>query len=83
MKGCLLSSEIRFWPSPPILECFGRNERRDIFFTSEDRQVYLGLLRKYAGLYRTEGLGLCLMTNHVHLILRPQQADSLAGLMRG
>jgi putative transposase len=53
-----------------------------VFFTSGDREVYLGLLRKYAGLYGVEVLGYCLMTNHVHLVLIPPAADALARLLR-
>ncbi len=58
------------------------NERRDIFFSSADREVYLGLLKHNAILYPTDVLGFCLMTNHVHLVLRPHHASSLAKLMR-
>jgi putative transposase len=58
------------------------NERRDIFFSPTDREVYLGLLKHNAKLYPTDVLGFCLMTNHVHLVLRPHQALSLAKVMR-
>ena len=58
------------------------NESRNIFFTPEDREVYLGLLKKYAELHRVDVLGFCLMTNHVHLVLLPKRADSLAKLLR-
>ena len=58
------------------------NERREIFFTPADREVYLGLLKHHAELYPTDVLGFCLMTNHVHLVLRPHSAPSLAQLMR-
>ena len=58
------------------------NESRNIFFTPEDREVYLGLLKKYAELHRVDLLGFCLMTNHVHLVLLPKRADSLAKLLR-
>ena len=58
------------------------NERRDIFFTARDREVYLGLLKHYAELYPTDVLGYCLMTNHVHLVLVPHAQDSLAKLLK-
>jgi putative transposase len=58
------------------------NERRDIFFTPADREVYLGLTKQYATLHSVEVLGYCLMTNHVHLVLLPGRAESLARLMR-
>ena len=47
------------------------NERRDLFFSPKDREVYIGLLKHNAALYPTDVLGFCLMTNHVHLVLRP------------
>ncbi len=58
------------------------NERRDVFFTTADRDVYLGLLKQYAELHAVEVLGYCLMTNHVHLVLLPSRAESFAKLMR-
>jgi putative transposase len=58
------------------------NERRDLFFSPKDREVYIGLLKHNAALYPTDVLGFCLMTNHVHLVLRPHHALSLAKLMR-
>jgi putative transposase len=58
------------------------NERRDLFFTAADRDVYLGLLKQYADLYNIEVLGFCLMTNHVHLVLIPDHPRSLAKLLR-
>lgn len=58
------------------------NERRDVFFTTSDRHVYLGLLKQYSLLYSVDVLGYCLMTNHVHLGLIPARADSLSKFMR-
>jgi putative transposase len=58
------------------------NVRRDIFFTPDDRRVYLGLLKQYADLYQLEVLGYCLMTNHVHLVLIPATQPSLPKAMR-
>ena len=58
------------------------NERRDVFFADADRDVYLGLLRRYGSLYEVDVLGFCLMTNHVHLVLQPQRIESLARLLR-
>ncbi len=58
------------------------NERRDVFFSSADREVYLGLLRQYAEIQEVDVLGYCLMTNHVHLVLIPNQARALARLLR-
>jgi putative transposase len=58
------------------------NERRDVFFTPGDREVYLGLLKQYAELHRVQVLGFCLMTNHVHLVLLPEFAEGMAKTLR-
>ncbi len=53
-------------------------------FSSRQRiaKSALVLLKHHAELYPTDVLGFCLMTNHVHLLLRPHSAPSLAQLMR-
>jgi len=38
-----------------------------VFFTAQDRTVYLGLLQEYSLHYRLRILGYALMTDHVHL----------------
>jgi putative transposase len=54
------------------------NNAQDVFFVDDDREVYLGLLRRQCGKYGLELLGYCLMTNHVHLVAKPFKEDSLA-----
>ena len=54
------------------------NNRQDVFFTDEDRSFYLEWLAKCAAEAGLDILGYCLMTNHVHLVVVPQGADSLA-----
>lgn len=54
------------------------NNRQDVFFTDEDRELYLALLRQHALQYGFDVLGYCLMTNHVHIIGIPTEEDSLA-----
>src|SRR6266851_9619525 len=58
------------------------NERRNVFFTPADREVYLGLLKQYTELHYVQVLAFCLLTNHVHLVLVPERADSLAKVLR-
>jgi putative transposase len=58
------------------------NERRNVFFTPADRDVYLGLLKQYSELYGVGVLAYCLMTNHVHLVLLPSRPEALAKMMR-
>ena len=54
------------------------NNREDVFFVDDDRQVYLQILQEQAGKYGLEILGYCLMTNHVHVVAIPHAEDSLA-----
>lgn len=54
------------------------NNRQDIFFTDEDRQLYLALFKQHALDHGLSLLGYCLMTNHVHIIAVPDESDSLA-----
>jgi REP-associated tyrosine transposase len=54
------------------------NRRHDVFFTDDDRQLYLSKLREYSTQYHLRLLGYCLMTNHVHLIAVPGRPNSLA-----
>jgi putative transposase len=54
------------------------NNREDVFFVDEDRQVYLELLQEQAQKHGLEILAYCLMTNHVHLVAIPHEEESLA-----
>jgi REP element-mobilizing transposase RayT len=56
-----------------------RGKRREaIFFEDGDQEVYRDLLAEQARKAGIEVWTYCLMPNHVHLILRPEQADGLA-----
>jgi putative transposase len=54
------------------------NNRQDVFFVEDDYRAYLRILAEKARAYRLEVLAYCLMTNHVHLVVTPQEHDSLA-----
>jgi putative transposase len=58
------------------------NARCEVFFSAQDRSVYLSLLRQYSEHYSLRILGYCLMTNHVHLVALPCFPDSLANTLR-
>jgi len=58
------------------------NFRRDVFFDDEDRHTYLDLLAAAASDAQLAVLGYCLMSNHVHLIVVPAHADSMALAIR-
>jgi putative transposase len=53
------------------------NRREDIFYTDEDREVYLGWLQNYCQIHKVEILAYCLMTNHIHLITQPKTEAGL------
>lgn len=54
------------------------NGRQDVFFSDDDRRVYLSLLTEYGARFGLGIVGYCLMSNHVHLVGIPAKADSLA-----
>jgi putative transposase len=51
------------------------NYRQPVFYAAEDHQKYLGLLERYSGEFDLTLLGWCLMTNHVHLLVRSEGSD--------
>ena len=57
------------------------NNRQDVFLTNRDREEYLDLLRQKARQCGLQVLGYCLMTNHIHLLVRPDYAESLAEVL--
>ena len=59
----------------------GTNGQR-IFFADIDRKAYLQLLAATREEACVRILAWCLMTNHVHLVVIPEAADSLATLLR-
>lgn len=54
------------------------NARRYILNDDADRAVYLKLLSENMQQYGASLLGYCLMSNHVHLVMVPEEASSLA-----
>lgn len=58
------------------------NARQTILSSDAERGVYLELLRKYTQLYDLSLLGYCLMSNHVHLVVVPRKAQSLAAALK-
>ena len=54
------------------------SDNQDIFFSDEDRQVYLELLAEQADCFGLKVSAYCLMSDHVHLVATPRKADSLA-----
>jgi putative transposase len=59
------------------------NNRQKVFFAQVTREKYLDLLKEYSQKWKAGILAYCLMDNHVHLLIRPQNKESLAKLMQG
>jgi putative transposase len=54
------------------------NNRQDVFFVDDDRRTYLKLLAQQSRKHGLALLGYCLMDNHVHHVVIPRDAHSLA-----
>ncbi len=54
------------------------NNRQNVFYSDNERLVYLRLLGKYFPRHGLALIGYDLMTNHVHLAVIPEAEDSLA-----
>jgi len=54
------------------------NNRQDVFFTDDDRRLYLKVLADQARRHDVQVFGYCLMTNHVHLIAAPADEKGMA-----
>ncbi len=53
------------------------NPREDVFFTDDDRLLYLEWLQFYCEKYNVSTLAYCLMSNHIHLVLTPHSESGL------
>lgn len=53
------------------------NHRQKTFFCDDDYRYYIELLSAYAQQANTEIWAYCLMPNHVHLVMVPDQEDGL------
>ena len=58
------------------------NNRQDVFFVDEDRQIYLDYLLEASKRFALRIEGYCLMTNHVHLVVTPDYETSLGDTMK-
>ena len=53
------------------------NNLQDVFFVDDDRRFYLNALKDRCDLCGVDILGYCLMSNHIHLLLRPEEENGL------
>ncbi|RJQ46942.1 MAG: transposase [Nitrospiraceae bacterium] len=59
------------------------NNKEQVFFDKRDKEKYLFLLKKYSEKWKSQILVYCLMTNHVHLLVKPHEEKSLCKMMQG
>jgi putative transposase len=69
-------------PGVPIHLIQRGNNRSPCFYAEEDYGFYLDHLTEQAAKHHCAIHAYCLMTNHVHLLLTPQQENSLGGMMK-
>src|ERR1017187_9947145 len=58
------------------------NGRQFLLATDSERLVYLDLLRQAVHLHSLSIVGYCLMSNHVHLVVIPHEAEALARALK-
>ncbi|HAK93642.1 MAG TPA: transposase [Planctomycetes bacterium] len=54
------------------------SRREEVFFSDEDREIYLEMVANAAEKYGVEFWAWCLMPNHVHFVVVPRDERSLA-----
>lgn len=59
------------------------NNKEKVFLDREDYTKYLFLLDRYSTEKETSILVYCLMSNHVHLLVRPLEGKALSKMMQG
>jgi len=69
-------------PEVPLHIIQRGNNRQACFFVDDDYQCYLEWLEKYAKETGCDIHSYVLMTNHVHLLITPQQKNSAGQLMK-
>ena len=58
------------------------NNRQVCFFAEQDYTVYLSKLKEYSQKYKVAVHSYILMSNHVHLLLTPEEGDSVSRLIQ-
>jgi putative transposase len=59
------------------------NQRQNVFKHEVDYQKYLKFIKKYKNRHKARIYAYCLMTNHIHLLIDPEDSDSLKKIMHG
>lgn len=59
------------------------NQRQNVFKEEEDYLRYLKLVKKYKNKHKARIYAYCLMTNHIHLLIDPENSETLKKIMHG
>lgn len=59
------------------------NNKDTVFSDHEDKETYLSLLKKYSDKWKAPIAAYCLMSNHIHLLAKPENDESLHKMMQG
>jgi REP element-mobilizing transposase RayT len=62
--------------------CAKGNNGQELFLDDQDRTRYLSLIEKYRLQYDMPCFAYCLMTNHIHLLLRCPSVQTLSKIMQ-
>ncbi len=69
-------------PKVPLHVVQRGNDRQSCFRNHKDRRSYLAALRETSENYNVLIFAFVLMTNHVHLLVRPEDGDSASKMMQ-
>ncbi len=58
------------------------NRHEVVFYSDDDRRIYLRWLKEYTDKFRVKILAYCLMDNHIHLILQPSTEEGLHRVLK-
>ena len=58
------------------------NNRQAIFLEDEDYERYLGVLYRFKKAYEFKLFAYCLMTNHVHLLIKVSEKGNISKVMQ-
>jgi len=57
------------------------NQKQKVFYDNSDYTKYLNLLHRYKNKYRSRVYAYCLMPNHTHMLMLPENKDQLKKIM--
>src|SRR5258708_33101508 len=58
------------------------NNRADVFADNADHEAFQDALTKTQGRYPFQLVGYCVMTNHFHLLIRPEKGQSISRILQ-